>query len=203
MVAYCAPVYVVGLALLLLFTPTFGRLQLPLFFEPDTYRPLLQSPWDWFRSLLFPWLILSAPLAAACLRLTLAIVVENLYEHHVRTGWAKGLTRKAVVRRHAAPSAYAGIASLAGATVPALVTNLVLVEFVFSVPGFFRHTKRALGQAMGYAGDPRLHLLHPDVPMLQALALWAAVLIVLMSIVSDVALARLDPRVGASGRMPG
>jgi ABC-type dipeptide/oligopeptide/nickel transport system permease component len=42
-----------------------------------------------------------------------------------------------------------------------------------------------------------------DIPTLQALALWAAVLIVVVSLLADLALARLDPRVRASGPPPG
>jgi peptide/nickel transport system permease protein len=79
-------------------------------------------------------------------------------------------------------------------TIPAVVTNLVLVEWVFAIPGFFRHTKRALAQAT----PPTI-----DVPTLQALALWAAVLIVVMSAVADIALVKIDPRLRASGRPPG
>ena len=38
-----------------------------------------------------------------------------------------------------------------------------------------------------------------DIPMVQALALWTAVLIVVVSALADVVLAVLDPRVRASG----
>jgi len=38
-----------------------------------------------------------------------------------------------------------------------------------------------------------------DIPTLQALALWAAVLIVLLGLLSDLAIMRLDPRIRASG----
>jgi peptide/nickel transport system permease protein len=79
-------------------------------------------------------------------------------------------------------------------TIPAVVTNLVLVEWVFSIPGFFRHTKRALAQAE----PPTI-----DVPTLQALALWASVLIVVISALADIALVRIDPRLRATGKPPG
>ena len=194
MLLYCTPVYVMGLALLLLFNPVFGALAVPWFFDPNSYASPLESPWDWFRSLLFPWLIVAAPLGAACLRLTLAGIVDALDEDYVRTGVAKGLHPGAVVRRHAAPASYPSVASLVGISVPAIVTNMVLVEWVFSVPGFFRHTKRAIGKAV----PPTI-----DIPTLQALALWAAVIIVVVSLLADVALARLDPRMRAAGRPPG
>jgi peptide/nickel transport system permease protein len=146
--------------------------------------------------MLMPWLVVGAPLAAAVLRLTLAISLDTMGEPYVRTAWAKGLARKNVVRRHAAPGAYLSIASLFGASAPIMVTNMVLVEYVFSVPGFFRHTRRALGQAPGW--PPSV-----DHPTLQALALWASVLIVALSLLGDLAIVRLDPRIRAAGRPPG
>ena len=73
---------------------------------------------------------------------------------------------------------------------------MVLVEFVFFIPGFFSHTKRALGQI------PELPPGY-DIPMLQALALWAAALIVVVSALADLVLVLLDPRVRATGRPVG
>jgi peptide/nickel transport system permease protein len=159
---------------------------------PEGPRPL-ESPWNWLRSLVVPSLVVGAPLGALCLRLTLAMTREALGENFVQTATAKGLSHGRVVRRHAAPMAYASIASIVGVTIPAVVTNLVLVEWVFSMPGFFRHTKRALALAT----PPTI-----DVPTLQALALWAALLIVVMSTLSDIALTWLDPRLRTE-RPPG
>jgi peptide/nickel transport system permease protein len=194
MLGLCAPVYVVGLGLLMLFTPTFGLLHVPWLFDPNSYASPLDRPLDWLRSLAVPWLVAAVPLAAGCLRLTMATTIDALDEDYVRTGIAKGLSHRQVVRRHAAPAAYPTVASLVGTSIPAVVTNVVLIEWVFAVPGFFRHTKRAIGQAVPPA---------VDIPTLQALALWAAVLIVGTSLVTDVALAWLDPRIRASGRPPG
>jgi peptide/nickel transport system permease protein len=188
MVFLCAPVYVTGFGVLLLFAPPFGLLELPWFFDPHSYAPPLQHPWDFARSMLMPWLLVGAPLAAAILRLTLALAVDTLGEDYVRTARAKGLPHRLVVRRHAGPPTYVASASLFGASAPLMVTNMVLVEYVFSVPGFFRHMKRALGQAPGW--PPTI-----DYPTLQAIALWASVLIVALSLLADLAIVRLDPRV--------
>jgi peptide/nickel transport system permease protein len=193
MVAYCAPVYVVGLGLMILFNPTFGAWPLPAFFEPAVYASPFERPWDWFRSLLVPWFIVAAPLGAACLRITVATIVDELESDHVRTGVAKGLSHRRVVSRHAGPAAYNSVATFVWASVPWVVTNMVLVEWVYSVPGFFRYTQRATGK------DPRYWAAF-DIPMLQALAIWAAVLIVLVTLLADLVLARMDPRVRAATR---
>jgi ABC-type dipeptide/oligopeptide/nickel transport system permease component len=159
--------------------------------------PPLEDPWAFIRSMLVPWLVVGLPLAASMMRLTLALTVEAMGEEWVRTAEAKGLRHGRVVRRHAAPSAFPTVAWLFGASAPILVLNMVLVEYVFSVPGFFRHMRKALGQNEGLA-DKVI-----DIPMLQAIALWAAVLIVALSLIGDLAIMRLDPRVRTSGKAIG
>ena len=42
-----------------------------------------------------------------------------------------------------------------------------------------------------------------DIPTLQALALWAAVLIVALGLLADLAIMRLDPRIRTSGHTIG
>ena len=188
-VVYSMPVYVVGFGILLLFEPTFGVLPLPLFFHPLDYETPLANPWDFVRSMAVPWLVVAAPLGAVCLRLALVSIHEVADTDHVRTAVAKGLSRRRVIRHHAAPSAYVSVASLVAAWVPTFVTNMVLVEFVLFVPGFFVDTRRALATE--------------DIPMLQALTVWAAVIIVVISTLADLALVLIDPRIRSSGRLPG
>ena len=194
--AYCAPVYVIGLGVLLLFAPPFGLVQLPYFFDPDSYAPPLENPWDFVRSMLLPWIVVGAPLGAAILRLTVALTAETLGEDYVRTAAAKGLPHTEVVRRHAGPPTYVSVASLVSASAPLTITNVVLVEYVFAIPGFFRHMRRALGQVPGWP-PPKIPPL--DILTLQALALWAAVLIVAVGLLADIAIMRLDPHIRTSG----
>ena len=167
MVLYCAPVFFVGLLLLLAFNPTFGAVPLPAFFDAyPVWASPWNHPWDWFRTLLVPWLVLAAPLGAMVLRLTLATAIETLDEDYVRTAYAKGLDSRSVIRRHAAPASYVTTASFVGVSIPLIVTNMVLVERVFAVPGFFAFTSRALGNfaAGGHphdrlSDDPGAHAL--------------------------------------------
>ena len=112
----------------------------------------------------------------------------------MRTALAKGLSHRAAISRHAGPAAYASVASWVGSAVPFVVLNMVLVEFVFSVPGFFRHTWRAFGKAPGY--PPGI-----DYPTLQAIGLWAAVSIVVVGLLADLALAASTRGSARPGRL--
>jgi peptide/nickel transport system permease protein len=116
---------------------------------------------------------------------------------HVRTAYAKGVSPRRLMSRHVAPAAYTETASFIGVSIPLIVLNLILVERVFGVPGFFRHTYKATGHVLNRRGEPVI-----DYPMVQAISLWAAVLIVVLAIAVDLVLVRLDPRVRDAG-LPG
>jgi len=198
MVLYCAPPYVVGFLVLLAFDPFFGVFPLEFLIDPNRFGKPFPDLSHYLRGMLLPWLVCAAPIAAASLRLTIALTAEAFDEDYVRTALAKGVGRNRAIRRHAAPVSRVAVASYIGAAIPTIVLNVILVEFVFTLPGFFRHTWRAFGKAAGYIPDgPKPPV---DYPTLQAIGVWAAVLVVVVGIFADVAINALDPRVRASGR---
>jgi ABC-type dipeptide/oligopeptide/nickel transport system permease component len=196
-------VYVVGLGLLLLFNRDIGVWPLRWFFDarPSAYTSPLSNPWDWFRSYLVPWLVVAAPLGAACLRLTARLTVDELGSDYVRTAIAKGLRYGSVVRRHAVRGAYPGVTSLVWGYIPVFVTNAVLVEWVWNVPGFWFATRRAIGQDPSFPGALARSLRAIDVPMLKAISLWTALVIVVLSLAVDLVLAAIDPQARAMERL--
>jgi peptide/nickel transport system permease protein len=185
--AYCAPVYVVGLAVLFLFSPDSGIIHVPLFFDAVPHRASpFTDPWTWFRAMLVPWLVLAAPLAGMCLRLTLAMARDITQEDYVRTAVAKGLSPGRVMRRHVGRPTLGATVSFAPVTLPLFLTNVALVEQVFSVPGFFHY----LWDAIGNNDESAINL-----PIIITAALWTTVLLIILSIIADAILGQLDPRV--------
>lgn len=176
-----APVYWIGAMAVVLFHPEVGRIaRLPIS-EPNTYVPLAQDPVAWFGALWLPCLILGLPLAAIVMRMMGASLLQTLDEDFVRTAYGKGLTARAVMRRHAVPAASAPVISLVGVTVGTVITNAVLLEQTFSIPGIFSLMTRALGQA--------------DLPIIQGVAIAGALLVVASNLLADIVHAWLDPRV--------
>ena len=181
MIFLCAPVYVVGLSLLLLFGAGIAVLGVGLI--PLRYVPFEESPLRWLGSLIVPWIVLGLPLAAVCERMMNSAMREVMHEEFVRTALAKGLSRPAMLRRHAVPAAVAPVFTLAGVTVPVMVTNMVLVELTFSIPGVFQSVRDSMAEA--------------DFPVVQGTVIAAALLVAIASFAVDVALAWLDPRTRA------
>lgn len=179
----CAPVYWVGLVLIVVFAPGVGVIGLPFVALPNTYVPLSQDPGEWAHALFVPWLVLAAPLAAVCLRMMRASMREVLDEDFIRTASAKGLRRRTVVARHAMPVAAAPVVALVGVNTVTLVTNAVLLEQVYGVPGAFRTLTRSLNDG--------------DFPVIEGITVVLAAVVVLGNWAADVAHALIDPRVRA------
>jgi peptide/nickel transport system permease protein len=175
-----APLYVLGLCLLLLFGSGIAFVEIGVHI-PREYVPFAQSPLRWAGALVVPWVLVGLPLAALLLRLTRTSVDAVLGEDYILTAGAKGLADAAVLRRHALPAAAAPVISATGMTVNLTITNLVLIEAVFAVPGVFGRMKDAI--AFG------------DFPMLMGITIVGAAFIALGNLLADLALARLDPRV--------
>jgi peptide/nickel transport system permease protein len=193
--AFCAPVFFVGMGLLLLFEHLFGKFPLPILFTPGNYTPPQEDFWQFLNTMIVPWIVLALPVMGATMRLAGATMADTEDPVLSAAGRAKGLGERQLVRRFTAPAAYPLLASYLGVTAPLYILNVAIVEWCFSVPGAFAWTKRALGQ-----DDPRIWPTEPDVPWLQALGLWAAALIVVMVVISDILLALVDPEVRASHR---
>jgi peptide/nickel transport system permease protein len=175
-----APMYVVGLSLILLFGSDIALVEIGIHI-PRSYVPFTESPVRWFGALLVPCMLVGLPLAALLMRLTRTSVRSVLGEEFVLAAGARGLSERTVLRRHVLRAAGAPVISAAGMTVNLTITNVVLIEAVFGIPGVFGHLKTAIA--------------YGDFPMLMGITIVGAALIAVANLLADVALERLDPRV--------
>jgi peptide/nickel transport system permease protein len=182
----CAPVYVTGLSTLLLFGAGIAVSGIGVI--PLKYVAFGDDPLAWLGSMIVPWIVLGLPLAAMCERMMNSSMREVMHEEFVRTALAKGLSRPAMLRRHAVPAAVAPVFTLAGVTVPVMVTNMVLVELTFSIPGVFQNVRESMADA--------------DFPVIQGTVIAAALLVAIATVAVDFALAWLDPRTRAVAATP-
>jgi len=176
-----APVYWVGAMTVVFFHPQVGEIaRLPIS-RPNSYAPLTNDPLAWLQSLWLPWIILGLPLAAITMRMMRGQLIETLEEDYVRTARGKGLSARRVMRRHAIPAASAPVISLVGVTMGTIITNAILLEYTFSIPGMFSLMTRALGEV--------------DLPVIEGVAIAGALLVVVANLLADLVHAWLDPRV--------
>jgi hypothetical protein len=89
-----APLYVVGLSLLMLFGSGIALVEVGVHI-PRAYVPFDQSPLRWAGALVVRRVLVGLPLAALLLRLTRTAVLGVLGEDYIRTAGAKGSTSAA------------------------------------------------------------------------------------------------------------
>jgi peptide/nickel transport system permease protein len=148
---------------------------------PISYTAPWENPWENFKSLIFPALIVGARGSAGMLRMTRSSVLEVLREDYVRTANAKGLRRPDVLFIHVMRNALLPVVTLAGFEVVILMGGLVVIEQVFSLPG--------IGNLLVQAVSAR------DYPVVQAIVMFIAAIVLVANLVVDVLYSWFDPRI--------
>ncbi len=133
------------------------------------------------RYLVLPSLTLAAPNAALIIRLVRASMLDVSREDHVRTARAKGLHPLRVAIKHVFRNALIAVAGAFGFTFAALVSEAVVTETVFSLPGVGRLVVQSI--------------LRRDYPVIQGVILVVVVFYMFVNLLVDLAYALLDPRV--------
>jgi len=104
-----------------------------------------------------------------------------LASDYVEAARSRGLSERRVVLHHALPNALLPVLTIAGITVASLIGGALLIEVTFSWPGIAFRLQEAIAQR--------------DYPVVQAIVVVVAALVVLISVAVDVLVALLDPRI--------
>jgi peptide/nickel transport system permease protein len=179
MLAISTPVYVVGLELLLVFGAGIGSAGLGVGI-PIRYAPFAEGAIDWAASMAAPWIVLGLPLAGLCVRITAVGAADVFAQDFIRAARARGVPGRRIAVRHVLPVAASPALAIASTSSGLMLTNMVLVEKAFSIPGFMQLVPRSVGQA--------------DVATLLGLSVAGAVLVVMTTAVLQAVVDRLDPR---------
>jgi oligopeptide transport system permease protein len=126
-VGYSVPSFVIAIFGLLLFGHYMYDWTLGTFYYTPGWGKIEQLP--------LPALALGLPYAGYVARLTRASMLETIRTDYVRTAWAKGLTARIVVLRHALRNALIPLVSVLGPLVTAIITGSIVVENIFGIPG--------------------------------------------------------------------
>jgi oligopeptide transport system permease protein len=145
--------------------------------------PLLPpAGWGGPRYLILPAFCLGAPYAAYIARIARTGMLDVLSQDYIRTGRAKGLSRRAVILKHALPTAVIPVVSFLGPAVAGIITGSLVIEKVFAIPG------------IGYSFVQSA--IDNDTPMAMGIVVLYTILLFSMNTLVDAAYTWLDPRVG-------
>jgi peptide/nickel transport system permease protein len=176
------PSFWLGLILLVVFAVSTRNLGLPYFpaggmYDLSVGPTVPQVLWH----LVLPAVTLATVVTANYIRYIRASMLEVLHNDYVRTARAKGLHNGVILRRHAFRNAAIPLVTLIGLDLPRFLSGSLVVEAIFAWPGlgrlFWEHAERT------------------DIPVLMAIMMLTAAMVVLFNLLADVAYAFLDPRI--------
>lgn len=148
------------------------------------YVPFGESPVEWFRHLLIPWIALGVSAAATLARQVRGAMIEVLEQDYIRTARAKGLAEKRVIGRHALKNALTPALTVVGVQFAYLLGGTFIIESIFSLPGIGTYMLGAITSK--------------DLPVIQGVVLLVAVIFVFTNLVVDVLYGVLNPKVRVS-----
>ena len=108
-------------------------------------------------------------------------LLENISQDYIRTAFAKGLQEKRVIWVHAIRNSVIPIASGIGGIIGVVIAGSYLIEKVFNIDGFGK---------MGFQA-----ILDRDYPITLGFLVIVVVIRLVANILSDIALASVDPRI--------
>ena len=144
------------------------------------------GPIQWAYHLLLPWLAFMLLFAALYVRLIRANVMETMGEDYVRTARAKGASERRVIVHHVLRNSLLPVVTILGMDIGLALGGAIFTETVFALPG--------LGYEVVQAYD------YEDTPLITGIVIFAAVCIVVLNLIVDIAYAFLDPRIRLSAR---
>jgi peptide/nickel transport system permease protein len=143
------------------------------------------DPYQSFRHLLLPAIVLGTGLAAVIMRQTRSAMLEALSTDYVRTARAKGLGGAQVIFGHALRNSLIVVTTIVGLQLGALISGAVVTEQIFVLPGFGKLTIDAVFTR--------------DFPMIQGVVLVTATAYIGINLVVDLLYSLIDPRIRVGG----
>lgn len=196
-VSYAAPIFWVGILLVLLVVriapgwPTYDIASVVTKFtvQPHTHILLVDVIWqgdtaatiDVLKHHLLPCFTLGLLLSGVIIRLVRVNVIQTLKGDYVEAARARGIAEGRVIRKHAFRNALVPVITVIGLQVALTLSGAVLTERTFNWPG--------LGTELVQYINSR------DYVAVQGLVTFFAIIVVIVSVVVDVMNALIDPRV--------
>ncbi len=164
-----APVYFVGLLLVLLFATHLGWI-------PGT--GVGDGEWIYY---VLPLVTLGVRPMALIVRLTRSTMLEVVNQDYVTTARAKGLRERVVIIKHALKNALIPVVTIVGLQTASLLSGVMLTETIFSLPGLGRLSIEAV--------------INRDFPIIRGVVLFMALVFVAANLLVDLSYGFFDPRI--------
>jgi peptide/nickel transport system permease protein len=166
------------IAILIVLVPT-------LWFEwwvaAPAYVHFLDNPLVSIKNNILPAFCLGGAMSGSTMRMMRTMMLEVLRQDYIRTAWAKGLSERVIIPRHAMKNALIPVITIIGIQMIFLIGGSVIIETIFRMPGLGRHFVYSITQR--------------DYTVVSGINLCMASVVVFMNLLVDICYAYLDPRI--------
>lgn len=180
-VSYAIPTFVLGLVFLFFFGytlgwfPTSGTVDVK--YDPGTFAYYR----DKFYHLLLPGITFAILGTTTVIQYLRSEVIDAKTQDYVKTARSKGVPMKAIYSKHIFRNSLLPIAAFIGFTITGLLGGSIFIETIFGYPGMGQLFIQSLGQR--------------DYSVITALVLLFGFLSLLGSLISDIVMSIVDPRI--------
>ncbi|CAM5795079.1 ABC transporter permease [Rhizobacter sp. Root404] len=184
MVGFAAPVFWMGIMLVILFASVIPILPVSGMRSVDASGGGFKDVLDVLHHLVLPTVTLGLVYLAQYSRLSRSSMLDVLGSDFIRTARAKGLAERVVMYKHALRNALLPVVTVLGLQFGNVMAGAILVETVFNWPGLGR-----------LAFDS---VLRRDYPTILGVLLFSSIVVIVMNILTDLAYRLIDPRIKAA-----
>ncbi len=172
---------IVGLATMGISIPGFLMAIFLIYTFAVNFRALPVIGLSTWRHYIMPSIALSFYPVAFISRMTRSVLTEVLKQDYIVMARSKGLSKLAVVLRHALKNVLIPIVTYLGPLIAGLMTGSFVIENLFAIPGIGRELVAAIQGR--------------DYPVIVGLTIFIGAFIVVMNLLADLALGLVDPRI--------
>lgn len=168
------PNFVVGIGIVFLFGLILN------WFQPGGYTSPKDGIGAYLLYMLFPSLAIALPKSAMTAKMLRSSIISEENADYLRTAYSKGNSRFSAMWHHVLRNAMIPIVSFLTTTIAELAAGSIVIEKVFSIPG--------MGQMLVSSISNR------DYPVVQAIIVILALIVVLCNFLADILYRVIDPR---------
>lgn len=174
-VVMAVPAFFLGI----LFTYIFGLIL--RLFTPGGYVSYESDVFGFLGYLIVPAFAIALPKAAMAVRLLRASLLREMKKDYVRTAYSRGNGTRSVFYRHVLKNAVIPVITFLAMTLADILAGSLIIEQVFSIPGLGRMLVSSISNR--------------DYPVVQAIIVCIAFVIVFINFLADLLYRTMDPRI--------
>ncbi|MCR5251127.1 MAG: ABC transporter permease [Lachnospiraceae bacterium] len=152
-------------------------------FKPGGYVSYKKDFGAFLGYLILPSVAIAIPKCAMSVKLLRSAILSEANRDYVRTAYSRGLSTMEVLYRHVLKNALMPLITFWGMAVADMIAGSIVVEQVFNIPGLGRILLTSIANR--------------DYPVVEAVILLIAAVVLLMNLLVDLLYRRIDPRLRA------